>query len=243
MQQLLADRDISEDAGQSDCKSPSLLLSVHRSVFTDPFSNSLLLTIQIPDTLAQEGQQCSLLSSCEFSMSLWFAHALFFCTFSVEACPPAHFSCSHSTPLTLTSSSSIPSSRTTSQVKLPINKPCEDPQDEECGPVANTTSSHVSPNVIDNFDYSETYTAIFQNDPVDIDTEPSYSFDAELDDELIRKALASPMFTREREESAILRQTYHSHQESLLPVSPFSHEQVRRDPYTNQGKNCRKVKC
>ena len=79
----------------------------------------------------------------------------------------------------------------------------------------------MSPNVIDNFDYSETYTAIFQNDPVDIDTEPSYSFDAELRDELIRKALASPMFTREREESAILRQTYHSHQEGLLPAQSF----------------------
>ena len=102
----------------------------------------------------------------------------------------ARFSCSHSTPLTLTSSSSIPSSRTTSQVKLPINKPCEDPQDEVCGPVAkhNIFQQVMSPNVIDNFDYSETYTAIFQNDPVDIDTEPSYSFDAELDDELIRKA-------------------------------------------------------
>ena len=66
MQQLLADRDISEDAGQSDCKSPSPLLSVHRSGFTDPFSNSLLLTIQFPDTFTPEGQQCSLLSSCEF---------------------------------------------------------------------------------------------------------------------------------------------------------------------------------
>ena len=53
----------------------------------------------------------------------------------------AHFSCSHSTPLTLTSSSSIPSSRTTSQVTLPINRPCDDPQNEEYGPVANTTSS------------------------------------------------------------------------------------------------------
>ena len=95
-------------------------------------------------------------------MSVWFAHALFFCTFSVEACEfvtcevpdfenatrmtgsrvvvsdkidfitmssmfaLAHFSCSHSTPLTLTSSSSVPSPRTTCQVKLPINKPCED---------------------------------------------------------------------------------------------------------------------
>ena len=53
---------------------------------------------------------------------------------------PAHFSCCHSTPLTLTSSSSIPSSRTTSQVKLPINKHCT-PPNEESGPLAKTTSS------------------------------------------------------------------------------------------------------
>ena len=46
------------------------------------------------------------------------------------------------------------------------------------------------PNVIDNFDYAETHTAIFQNESVDVDTEPSYSFDAKLDDELIRKALS-----------------------------------------------------
>ena len=47
--------------------------------------------------------------------------------------------------------------------------------------------------MIDNSDYSETYTAIFQNESADIDTEPSYSFDAELDDELIRKALSSQL--------------------------------------------------
>ena len=47
---------------------------------------SLLLTIQFPDTLTPGVQQCSLLSSCPFAMSVWFAHALFFCTFSVEAC-------------------------------------------------------------------------------------------------------------------------------------------------------------
>ena len=74
--------------------------------------------------------------------------------------------------------------------------------------MADTTSStSYEPNVIDNFDYSETHTATFQNDSVDINTEPSYLFDAELDDELIRKALSSPLFTRERKESANLRQT------------------------------------
>ena len=59
-----------------------------------------------------------------------------------------------------------------------------------------TSSTGYERNVIDNFDFSETYTAIFQNESVDIDTEPSYSFDAELDDELLRKALSSPLFTQ-----------------------------------------------
>ena len=74
---------------------------------------------------------------------------------------------------------------------------------------------------LDNFDYSETYTAIFQNESVDIDTEPSYSCDAELDDELARKALSSPLFTQERDETANVRQTYHSHEESSLPAQSF----------------------
>ena len=54
---------------------------------------------------------------------------------------PAHFSCSHSTHLTLTSSSSIPSSRTTSQVTLPINKHCATPPKEESDPSSKTTTS------------------------------------------------------------------------------------------------------
>ena len=68
------------------------------------------------------------------------------------------------------------------------------------------------PNHVDNFDYSETSAAIFQDESVDIDTEPSFTFDAELDDELLGKALSSPLFIQEREEQANLRQTYHSHE-------------------------------
>ena len=82
-----------------------------------------------------------------------------------------------------------------------------------------------------NFYYSEIYTAIFQNESVDTETEPSYSFDAELDDELIRKALSSPLFTQEREESANLRQTYHSHEESLLPAHFFTGKSTGRPVY------------
>ena len=40
------------------------------------------------------------------------------------------------------------------------------------------------PGLIDNIDYSETSAMIFQDESGDIDTEPSYSCDAELDDEI-----------------------------------------------------------
>ena len=68
------------------------------------------------------------------------------------------------------------------------------------------------PNKLDSFDYSETSAAIFQDESVDIDTEPSYSCDAELDDEIFGKALSSPLFIQERGESANLRQAYHTHE-------------------------------
>ena len=77
------------------------------------------------------------------------------------------------------------------------------------------------PKLLDNFDYSETSAVIFQDDSGDLDTEPSYSCDAELDDEIIGKALSSPLFIQEREEPANLRQAYHSHEESLLPAQSF----------------------
>ena len=70
------------------------------------------------------------------------------------------------------------------------------------------------PTQLDNFDDSETSAAIFQDESVDIDIEPSYSCDAELDDELIGKALSSPLFIQERELLANLRQIYHSHEEN-----------------------------
>ena len=76
-------------------------------------------------------------------------------------------------------------------------------------------------NVLDDFHYSETSLMIFQDESGDIDTEPSYSCDAELDDETIGKALSSPLFFQEREEPANRRQAYHSHEESLLPAQSF----------------------
>ena len=86
--------------------------------------------------------------------------------------------------------------------------------------IHNRLTGH-EPKQLDNSDYSETYAVIFQNESVDIDTEPSYSCDAELDDEIIGKALSSPLFIHEREEPANLRQSYHSYEESLLPAQSF----------------------
>ena len=78
---------------------------------------------------------------------------------------------------------------------------------------------------------------IFQDESGDIDTDPSYSCDAELDDETIGKALSSPLFIQEREEPANRRQAYHSYEESSLPAQSFlAHTQERRDPYTNLGR-------
>ena len=70
---------------------------------------------------------------------------------------------------------------------------------------------------------------IFYDETGDIDTQPSYSCDAELDDEIIGKALSSTVFMQEREEPANLRQAYHSHEESLLPAqSYFAHTSTER---------------
>ena len=75
--------------------------------------------------------------------------------------------------------------------------------------------------VLNDSHYSETAEMIFKEESGDKDTEPSYSCDAELDDEIIGKALSSPLFTQEREEPANRRQAYHSHEESLLPAQSF----------------------
>ena len=104
----------------------------------------------------------------------------------------------------------------------PSMKSTAHPQNEEYCPVAiHNLLTGYEPNQFDNFDCSETYAVIFQDESVDIDTEPSYSCDAELDDELIGKALSSPLFIQERGKSAILRQNYHSHEESLFPAQSF----------------------
>ena len=102
-------------------------------------------------------------------------------------------------------------------------KPTALTHNEEYCPVAtyNPLTGN-EPKLLDNFDFSETSAMIFQDESGDRDKEPSYSCDAELlDGELIGKVKSSPLFIQEREEPANLRQTYHSHEESLLPPHSF----------------------
>ena len=128
---------------------------------------------------------------------------------------------SASTP-SLFSSSPLSWSSSSMWSKLPSTKCTVHSQNEEYCPVEiHNPLTGYEPYQLDNFDFSETFAAIFQNESVDVDTEPSYSCDAELDDELIGKALSSPLFTQEREEPTNLRQTCHSHEESLLPAQSF----------------------
>ena len=96
------------------------------------------------------------------------------------------------------------------------------------------------PNVLDDFHYLKTSAMIFQDESDDIDTERSNSCDEVFDDELVGKALSSPLFIQKREEPANMRQFYHSHEASLLPAQSFSHVQVRGDPCTNQVQICLK---
>ena len=97
------------------------------------------------------------------------------------------------------------------------------------------------PKLLDNFDYSETSAMIFQDESSDMDTEPSYSCDAELDEEIIGKAPSSPLFIQEREEPANLRQAFHSHEESVLPAqSFFTRTSTRRPVY--EPSSCQKRK-
>ena len=95
-------------------------------------------------------------------------------------------------------------------------------QNEEYCPVAkNSPLTGNEPKLLDDFDHSETSAMIIQDESGDIDTEPSYSCDAELDDEMIGTALSSPQFIQEREEPANRRKANHSHEESLLPAQSF----------------------
>ena len=69
-------------------------------------------------------------------------------------------------------------------------------------------------------DYSETSAMIFQDESVDMDTEPSYSCDA-VTMSLSDKHYLHHCSLRSEKNQRNLRQTYHSHEESLLPAQSF----------------------
>ena len=81
------------------------------------------------------------------------------------------------------------------------------PNEEYCSLAIYHPPTGYEPNVLNDFHNSETSQMIFQDESGDIDTEPSYLSDAELDDETIGKALSSPLFIQEREEPADRRQS------------------------------------
>ena len=148
-------------------------------------------------------------------------------------------------PLSLSlSTCSLSCSSTSMSSEPPRVKTTALTHNEEYCPVAiHHPPTGYEPNVLDNFDYSETSAAIFQDESGDIDTELSYSCDAELDDEIIGKALSSPLFIQEREEPANRRQVYHSHEEGLLSAqSFFTHkygETRVRTKFVSKRKSCR----
>ena len=121
------------------------------------------------------------------------------------------------------STCSLSCTSTSTMSNPPRIKPSAHPHNEEyyCPMAMHNPLTGYEPNLLDNFDYSETSAMTFQDESRDIDTEPSYSCGADLDDETIGKALSSPLFIQEREEPANLRQAYHSHEESLLPAQSF----------------------
>ena len=94
--------------------------------------------------------------------------------------------------------------------------------EEYCPVATHNLLTGFEPNVFNDVHYSETSAMIFQDESGDIDTVPSYLCDAELNDEIIGKALSTPLFIQEREEPADRRQAYHSYEESLLPTHSFS---------------------
>ena len=86
------------------------------------------------------------------------------------------------------------------------------------------------PNVFDDFHFSKTSEMIFQEETGDIDTEPSFLCDVELDDETIGKALSSPLCEKNQRTGDKLITLM---KKVCCQLSPFSHTQERGDPYTN----------
>ena len=92
---------------------------------------------------------------------------------------------------------------------------------EELGTLAeNNPLTGYEPNIIDNYQISETSEIFIQESSSD--SRPSNLHDLEIDDYTIGRALPSPLFTQEREDPASFRQAYHSPDESLLSSQSLS---------------------
>ena len=114
-------------------------------------------------------------------------------------------------------SSSFPYSHSSPLTRHEIIAP--NPRNEACGSVAIITPpTGYEPNATDNLDDTEVNASFFQDSSIyNLGDNGTESPDAEIDDEHIRNALASPLYMQEQEANASLRQAYHSNEASLQP--------------------------
>ena len=122
-------------------------------------------------------------------------------------------SCSHSTPLTLTSSPLTTSSRPTSQITLSDqNTTAAITRNEDCGPLAKTAPpTGFKPNVTDTSCEFEVFPSFFQRSNVDTICDLG---DDNVSPPMPRLTTSTSEMRLETE--ANLRQTYHSNEESLF---------------------------
>ena len=107
-----------------------------------------------------------------------------------------------------------------------MRSPMRTSANEELSTLAeNNSLTGCEPNLIDNYQISET-TEIFMQESSS-DSRPLNLHDLEIDDYTIGRALSSPLFTQDREDPASRRQAYHSLDESLLSSQSSSVGHVR----------------
>ena len=130
------------------------------------------------------------------------------------------FSFPHSTSSSSPSWTFLP--RTSTSSGAPCISPihAQDPRKEDCGSMAKSRPpTGYAPKVLTSDEFN-VYLSIFQSSDLNnicnlgIDLEESAN--AEIEDEHIRDAFASPLFLQESEAEADLRQTHHSNKESLF---------------------------
>ena len=99
-----------------------------------------------------------------------------------------------------------------------MRSPMRTSANEELGTLAdNNLLTGYEPNIIDNYQISETTEIFIQESSSD--SRPSNMHDFEIDDYTIGRALSSPLFTHEREDPASRGQAYHSFDESFVVKS------------------------